>query len=67
MGRRNILVAGSSPSYLVGGDDEDLMITGTTVYDKEAGLTNWKAIATYWAGADFATRSANLLRGNGVP
>jgi hypothetical protein len=68
-GRRNILVAGSTPSQLLGGDGEDLMITGTTVYDTTlAGLNTWKTIAAYWAGSDdFATRSAHLLAGTGVP
>jgi hypothetical protein len=67
-GRRNILVAGASASTLVGGDGEDLLIGGSTAYDTEAGLANWLAIASYWAGADdFATRSANLQAGAGVP
>jgi hypothetical protein len=67
-GRRNILVAGGGASTLIGGDGEDLLIGGTTAYDTEPGLPNWQAIADYWAGTDdFATRSANLLSGNGVP
>jgi hypothetical protein len=67
-GRRNILVTGAAPGQLLGGEREDLMITGTTIYDTEVGLANWKASAAYWAGADnFATRAANLLRGVGVP
>jgi hypothetical protein len=67
-GRRNILVAGGGVSTLIGGDGEDLLIGGTTAYDTEAGLANWLAIADYWAGTDdFATRSANLQSGNGVP
>jgi hypothetical protein len=67
-GRRNILVAGGGASTLIGGDGEDLLIGGTTAYDTDPTLANWLAIADYWAGADdFATRSANLQSGNGVP
>jgi hypothetical protein len=67
-GRRNILVAGGGAGYLVGGDGEDLLIAGSTAYDIEAALGNWQAIAAYWAGTDdFATRTVNLLSGNGVP
>jgi hypothetical protein len=67
-GRRNILVAGGSASTLLGGDNEDLLIGGTTIYDTEAGLTSWQAIAAYWAGADdYGTRADNLTAGIGVP
>jgi hypothetical protein len=68
-GRRNILVAGGGPSTLNAGDQEDLLIGGTTVYDTEAGLTSWLQIASYWAGTDpYATRVANLTTpGSGVP
>jgi hypothetical protein len=68
IGRRNILVAGSSAATLIAGDQEDLLIGGTTAYDTESGLTTWLQIATYWAGSDdFATRVANLTSGTGVP
>jgi hypothetical protein len=67
-GRRNLLVAGGLPSTLYGGDQEDLLIGGTTLYDTEAGLASWQAIAAYWAGADdYGTRVSNLTTGNGVP
>jgi hypothetical protein len=67
-GRRNILVAGSSASTLVAGDNEDLLIGGSTNYDQEAGLVTWLQIANYWAGSDDrGTRTANLLSGSGVP
>jgi len=67
-GRRNLLVAGGGASTLIGGDGEDLLIGGTTAYDTDPALANWLAIANYWAGTDdFATRSANLQSGNGVP
>lgn len=67
-GRRNILVAGASPGTIVGGDGEDLIITGKMSYDTHVGLAEWYAIAAYWASADaFAVRMANLLAGSGVP
>jgi sugar lactone lactonase YvrE len=67
-GRRNILVAGGSASTLAAGDGEDLLIAGSTAYDTDPALTNWLAIANYWAGSDpFATRAANLASGAGVP
>jgi hypothetical protein len=67
-GRRNILVAGGGASTLNAGDQDDLLIGGTTVYDTEAGLASWQQIAAYWAGTDvYATRVANLTSGSGVP
>jgi hypothetical protein len=67
-GRRNILVAGGSASTLIGGDQDDLLIGGTTAYDTEPGLASWQAIGAYWAGPDgYWTRMSNLLAGNGVP
>jgi hypothetical protein len=67
-GRRNILVAGGSASTLNSGDQEDLLIGGTTTYDSDPALAAWLQIAAYWAGTDdFATRVANVLSGNGVP
>jgi hypothetical protein len=69
LGRRNLLVAGRGPSTLNAGDQEDLLIGGTTRYDDtEAGLVSWLQIATYWAGTDpYATRVSNLTSGSGVP
>jgi hypothetical protein len=67
-GRRNILVAGGSNSTLNAGDNEDLLIGGTTVYDTDPTLASWLQIAAYWAGGDdYFTRVANLTSGNGVP
>jgi hypothetical protein len=67
-GRRNVLVAGGAASYLAAGDGEDLLVGGSTGYDAQAGLASWQAVAAYWAGGDdFATRSANLQAGAGVP
>jgi hypothetical protein len=68
VGRRNILVAGTSASTLNAGDGEDLLIGGSTAYDTDLGLSAWLQIAAYWAGSDdYATRVANLTSGNGVP
>lgn len=67
-GRRNIRVAGGSAGTLNGGDQDDLLIAGSTVYDTEADLASWLAIAAYWAGTDdYFTRVANLTSGSGVP
>jgi hypothetical protein len=68
-GRRNLLVAGGGASTLFSGDGEDLLIAGMTNYDTQAGLSNWQAIAAYWAGsADaFNDRVNNVLNGVGVP
>jgi hypothetical protein len=68
IGRRNILVAGGTASTLVSGDQDDLLIGGTTVYDTDPALAAWLQIAAYWAGTDdYFTRVANLTTGNGVP
>ena len=68
LGRRNILVAGSSGSKLNGGDGEDLLIAGFTSYDTDPALANWRLIAAYWAGGDdYHTRASNLASGTGVP
>jgi hypothetical protein len=68
-GRRNLLIAGTTPSTLIGGNQDDILIGGTTAYDQEAGLTSLNAIMAYWSGTadDYQTRVANLLSGNGVP
>jgi hypothetical protein len=66
--RRNLLVAGASPSNLIGGNQDDLLIAGTTAYDTDPALTAWLQLAAYWVGTDdFPTRAANLTSGNGVP
>jgi hypothetical protein len=66
-GRRNLLIAGSSASTLLAGDDEDILIAGTTAYDMD--VASLMAIMAYWSGTsdDYATRVANLMSGNGVP
>jgi hypothetical protein len=67
-GRRNLLVAGGSAGVLIGGDGEDLFVGGTTIYDTQAGLASWQAIAAYWAGSTpYATRASNVINGVGVP
>ncbi len=65
-GRRNLLIAGARASTLLGGDDQDILIGGTTVYDRDP--TSLQAIMAYWTGPDsYATRVANLRSGIGVP
>jgi hypothetical protein len=66
-GRRNLLVAGAAASQLYGGDDQDILIGGTTDYDTN--LAMLRAIADYWAASadDLPTRLANLTSGTGVP
>jgi Ca2+-binding RTX toxin-like protein len=67
-GRRNLLVAGPSASTLRGGNDDDILIGGTTQYDLEAGLGSFIAIMNYWTGPDsYAVRVSRLLTGMGVP
>jgi hypothetical protein len=68
-GRRNLLEAGLSASTLIGGNDDDILIGGTTAYDGEADAHDFIAIMNYWAvtNDDYATRVDNLLNGNGVP
>jgi hypothetical protein len=66
-GRRNLLIAGLSASTLQGGDDDDILIGGTTAYDQDVAAL--RAIMDYWSGTldDYATRVSNLMAGNGVP
>jgi hypothetical protein len=66
-GRRNLLIAGPSASTLIGGDDQDILIAGTTSYDLDNDAL--LAVMTEWGRTDeeFDTQTANLLNGNGVP
>jgi hypothetical protein len=66
-GRRNLLIAGSSASTLRGGDDQDILIGGTTAYDRDVAAL--MAIMDYWSGTsdDYASRVSDLRAGNGVP
>jgi hypothetical protein len=68
-GRRNLLVAGPSASTLIGGNGDDILIGGTTMYDQEADMHSLSAIMDYWAGTadDYFTRVNNLTTGTGVP
>ena len=68
-GRRNLLIAGVTPSTLIGGNDDDILIAGTTNYDTEADLASLKAIMDFWSSSayDYATRVSYLLGGVGVP
>src|SRR5439155_8112070 len=62
-GRRNLLIAGSSASTLTAGDDEDILIGGTTAYDMD--VASLMALTDYWSGTsdDYAPRVGNLLAG----
>src|SRR5206468_7350086 len=42
--RRNLLIAGGSASQLFGGNDEDILIGGTTAYATEADMASLQAI-----------------------
>jgi hypothetical protein len=68
-GRTNLLIAGASPSALYGGNEDDILIGGTTAYDTQPGLTSLKAIMNYWSTTSdkYATRVNHLLKGKGVP
>jgi hypothetical protein len=68
-GRRNLLIAGVSASTLLGGDEDDILIAGTTIYDTEAGNVSLVALMTYWSSTtdDYATRVANVMTSNAVP
>jgi hypothetical protein len=70
-GRRNILVAGGFASTLIGGNQDDLLIAGYTTYDADPAdpaMVAWQQIAAEWASSDdFATRTAKLGSGSGVP
>jgi hypothetical protein len=68
-GRRNLLIAGALASTLIGGNDDDILIGGTTAYDTEPGLASLNAIMAYWSSTSdsYATRVNNLLTGSGVP
>jgi hypothetical protein len=67
-GRRNLLIAGPTASTLIGGDGDDILIGGTTIYDTESGMVSLQAVMAYWAGTDdFGTRADNLTSGTGVP
>jgi hypothetical protein len=67
-GRRNILVAGGTASTLNAGDQEDLLIDGSTMYDTDPAMAAWSQIAAEWAGSDgFWSRYSALRTGNGVP
>jgi hypothetical protein len=66
-GRRNLLIAGASAGTLQGGDDEDILIGGTTAYDADLGALT--ALMAEWARTDegYFTRVGNLLSGTGAP
>jgi hypothetical protein len=65
---RNLLIAGFGlGATLIGNDDQDILIGGSTLYDSNP--VALEAIMAEWARTDedYNTRVANLLNGNGVP
>jgi len=65
---RNLLIGGPGADKLIGGRDEDLLISGTITFSATPGALD--ALFAYWTGSDdFATRVANLRAGNiaGIP
>jgi hypothetical protein len=61
-----LLIAGVSAGTFVGGNDEDILIGGTTAYDRD--LASLQVIVAYWTGPeDYGTRVANLTTGSGSP
>jgi hypothetical protein len=67
LGRRNLLIAGTTPGMLIGGDEEDILIGGKTAYDMD--LSALLAIMAEWTRTDedYATRVGNLLNGTSSP
>src|SRR5262249_53337348 len=64
---RNLLIAGRLAGTLVGGDDDDILIGGTTAYDTDRAAL--LAIMAEWTRTDedCGTRVFNLTHGVGVP
>jgi hypothetical protein len=67
-GRRNLLIAGASasPSWLFGGDDEDILIGGTTAWDTNTAAL--MAIMDEWTRTDigYDERVDHVMRGGGL-
>jgi hypothetical protein len=68
-GRRNLLESGTSASTLQGGNQDDILIGGTTAYDQESDAHDFIAIMNYWSNSQdsYGVRVNNLLTGAGVP
>ena len=53
---------------LIGGNQDDLLIAGCTMYDGDPAMAAWSQIAAEWASSDdFGKRVLKLGTGNGVP
>lgn len=64
---RDLLIVGAYATFLEGGNDDDILIGGTTDHDtNDAALTS---ILAEWTRSDidYATRVAHLVSGSGVP
>jgi hypothetical protein len=68
-GRRNLLIAGPRSSTLEGGNDQDILIAGSTAYDLQTTSAALVAIMNEWTRTDegYTTRVARLTSGLGVP
>jgi hypothetical protein len=66
--RRNLLVAGASPSTLIGGNRDDILIAGTTDYDiSDQWQAAFTALMNEWTQAtDYASRADHVQNGGGL-
>ena len=66
-GGRDVLIGGALASQLFGGDDEDILVAGTTDYDRDR--QQLEAIRDCWSRTDleYLARSLALQNGAGVP
>ncbi len=66
-GGRDVLIGGALASQLFGGDDEDILVAGTTDYDRDR--QQLEAIRDFWSRTDleYLARSLALQNGAGVP
>jgi hypothetical protein len=65
-GRRNLLIAGVTASTLQGGNDDDILIGGTTAWDLDlvalrAVMAEWTSTASYSVRADHLTNGGGLV------
>jgi hypothetical protein len=64
--RRNLLIAGASPSALAGGGDDDVLVGATTAWD--ADTTGLKLIMQEWTQGpdDYYARADHIMNGGGL-
>ncbi|HEY4328355.1 MAG TPA: hypothetical protein VGN88_01365, partial [Phycisphaerae bacterium] len=68
-GRTNLLEAGGSGGTLQGGDQNDILIGGTTTYDKQVDAHSFIAIMALWSTStqSYASLVTAINTGAGVP